>query len=305
MSCFDELNAWGPSAVDWPALQTLPLQMGRVANQPAEAIELYTRWINEVPQFTPFRILLAGAMNDAGQTREARNTLTQLIDEHPDERSPQLLLELARASAPADPVKARMLLRESIQKQPSGQAYELLAHLEEASDKFEDALRSYDGAIAAEPNVARYRYEAALLSLRQNNPKDAVVRLQALLAQHPRHNEAAELLGDTLQELGQYAQALAAYQSIDLRAKNKADALMKIASIQLDHLSQLTAAIQTLRQSIAIEPNNAEAHRRLGYALRDQGTLHAAKVELRTYLRLVPTGSYATEVRGDLRDLER
>lgn len=74
---------------------------------------------------------------------------------------------------------------------------------------------------------------------------------------------------------------------VGIRMNQRLDTLLDLASTQ-SRLGQLDAAIETLRQSLSMDPDQAEAHAMMGFCLLGKRRIYAAEMEIQYGLTLAP-----------------
>jgi predicted Zn-dependent protease len=248
---------------------------------------------------------LAGALTSAGKPLEAERRLIALQKQKPGWKSPELMLELGRAWADRDPVKARGLMRDSLTLQARPHAYAVLGELERKQGRLEEAADAFKKALDLDPSLLEVRYGLVRLMIQRGQTNEATAELRRLIAADPRDVRAREMLGDALLELGDARAAAGAFQGAIDSGGEQAGVLMKLAKLQLQQLEQVGPAVKSLRKAIKSDPKLAEPHYYLGLALKDQGKTPEARSELRTYLTLAPKGEYADDAKRAVDDLER
>jgi predicted Zn-dependent protease len=281
----------------------LAAQVARQAHVPEAAATRLRSWLATHPQDTAAYLALADTQIDMGHADQALQTLAELQQKNVGARSAEYFYLGARATAAADPVKARSLLQASLALQPQAQAYVLLAEMEQTRGKGEEALQAYRQALTLSPQRHEVRLKLAQLLLQRTLVVEAVGELQLLLRDHPDSQAAAELLGDALHEQDQDVKAAAAYAQASFGQHASPTAWLKLSRLQLRQLGQPRAALVTLRHALAAQPNEPEAVYLLALAQRDVGARAAAREAFAHYLRLAPQGEYAVEVREALADL--
>ena len=128
--------------------------------------------------------------------------------------------------------------------------------------------------------------------------------MDSVTSQNPNLSRANVLLVDTYRELGKPKEAVAHYY-LALRSSKQTEALLlKTARLELYELNQIKHAVENFERVLQINPKNAEAHYRLGFALKDLDQLERAKAEFNTYLELAADGEFAKEVQGELLNLK-
>ncbi len=109
----------------------------------------------------------------------------------------------------------------------------------------------------------------------QNQREQALTVLQALLAQAPGAWEAHTLLGECQAELGNWAEALAAFEAA-LTLRPKQALLQARAGEAAAHLGAWSRAEQAYAAALALDATMAAAWRNLGLARRHQARLQPA-----------------------------
>jgi predicted O-linked N-acetylglucosamine transferase (SPINDLY family) len=121
----------------------------------------------------------------------------------------------------------------------------------------------------------------------QMQGKDALSALQKAVELLPEDAEAHSNLGNTFQDLGQFANAVASYRRAVELKPDYAEAYSNLGNVLKD-LGQLEAAAANYRHAIELKPDYAEAHSNLGNVLRDMGQFDRAVFSYRQALGLNP-----------------
>jgi tetratricopeptide (TPR) repeat protein len=283
-----------------PALALIELK--RQAGAHAEVVALFRELVVARPDNSSLKVKLATALNRTGAHSEAQNLLEELFKQDKTTRTPEALMELARAWADREPYRARQLARESIDSKPTAEKYMLVGRLAIQREQIDEARKAFNKAIELNDSALDAYVALADIDLEARAFDKVVAGLQEVLRQEPSHSEAATMLADVLVELGKPREAIKRYEVV-LAAKESEEVLMKVARLQLQRIGQLGPAIKTLRRALALNPKLAEAHFHLGMALKDQGQHQDAVTSLQKCLSLDPEGDWADEATRTLQDL--
>ena len=283
----------------------LALGLAERAGKPADAVEVRRILLSLAPEQLERKIDFAAALTSDGKGSEAERMLTDLQRQQPTLKNPELVLQLGRAWAERDPVKARMLMQDSITLAPRARSYATLGELEAKLGSTDEAAVAFRKALELEPDLVELRYGLVRIMMQKRAFADAATELRRLVSSDPKDARAREMLGDTMQELDDPKAAAAAYQGAIDAGGERAPVLMKLARIQLEQLGLLAPAAKTLRRVVKLDPKVPEAHYYLGLALKDLGKNAEARGELKTYVVLAPKGEFAAEAQRSVDDLER
>ena len=201
--------------------------------EPAKAVEAFSRVVDQNPSSVQGRVLLAQAYAAANDIKSAVATLDLIVGDEP------------RVAA-------------------------VLAQYQEQAGLLKDAVQSYSRALAVEPTSSwlKFRRIAALFN-DKNYPQAAAFAAEAQ-AQHPDDLRFPRLRARAIFESGDPARAVTILEPT-AKAFPK-DTLTQLALADLyNDAGRDGEAERTLRQLLAAEPANAEALNYLGYLLATRG----------------------------------
>jgi protein O-GlcNAc transferase len=150
-----------------------------------------------------------------------------------------------------------------------------------------EARRLYEQVLEAAPQNALALFRSGLLELQDSHPEIALVRIEracAAAADEPRYQVG---LGQTLQALSRWNEAVQAYESA-LRLQPDFPDISNSLGICLQRSGRSAQAVAAYRQALAQQPGNAAVTANLGTALRETGELTEAIALLRAAMDLEP-----------------
>jgi tetratricopeptide (TPR) repeat protein len=169
-----------------------------------------------------------------------------------------------------------------------------------------DAIRAIPGlllAVAAAlathaslPSVYRDTtlFNVGLGYLKTDRPSDAIPWLQQAVQRAPDDAAAYFALGDAYTRMGQFAQSVEALRNAarlnpgDPDTRNALAASLNNLGTALSARDETDRAISTLRESVALRPDDAPAHNNLGLALHGAGRVAEAVREVQAAVRIKP-----------------
>jgi protein O-GlcNAc transferase len=154
--------------------------------------------------------------------------------------------------------------------------------------RFVEARRLYQDVLAQTPTHAVALYRCGLLELQDGHPAAALElaqRAAAAVADEPRYHF---VLGQVLQALGRWDQAIGAYEATLELQPNFVEAWNSLG-ICRQMRRQFAPASTAYRQALALDPQNAGIMANLGTVLREMGELKQAVDLLRGAVDLEPT----------------
>jgi Tfp pilus assembly protein PilF len=125
--------------------------------------------------------------------------------------------------------------------------------------RFEDALASYELALAARPDYAEALNSRGITLYKLRRFEDALASYGQALAVRPGYAEALNNRGNTLRELRRFEDALASYEQALVVWPDYADALNN-RGIILHELKRFEDALASYERALAARPGYAEAH---------------------------------------------
>ncbi|MFZ0693638.1 MAG: tetratricopeptide repeat-containing glycosyltransferase family protein, partial [Alphaproteobacteria bacterium] len=139
----------------------------------------------------------------------------------------------------------------------------------------EEALASYDRALAIRPDYADALYSRGITLCDLKRPEEALASYDRALAIRPDHAEALNNRGITLCDLKRPEEALASFDRALAIGPDHAEALNNRGNALLD-LKRPGDALLSFDRALAIGPDYAEALNNRGIALRDLNRLDDA-----------------------------
>jgi tetratricopeptide (TPR) repeat protein len=217
-----------------------------------------------------------------------------------DFRWPYYLAHLARTQG--DLPKARTLFERAVQLQPTDVAALVwLGDIALAMGQPEAAEPQFAKALGLQPNSISARFGLGRTALARNQPQEAVTYLEDVLTRDPKAASAHYPLSLAYTALGSTKKA-----DEHLRQRREHDILPADPLIvELDSILQGPQTFETLgiralngedwngaaaqfRKGLALAPDNASLHHRLGTALNMLGDAKSAEAEFETAVRLAP-----------------
>ena len=169
----------------------------------------------------------------------------------------------------------------------------------------EDALASYDQALAIKPDHADALNNRGNALRDLKRPDDALVSYDRALAVKPDYAEALNSRGMVLRELKRFDDALASYDRALAIKPDHADALNS-RGIVLRELKRFDDALASYDRALAIKPDYAEALNNRGNALQDLKRFDEALVSYDRAAEIKPDYAEALNNRGvALQELKR
>jgi protein O-GlcNAc transferase len=150
-----------------------------------------------------------------------------------------------------------------------------------------EARRLYEQVLSAAPLHAPALFRSGLLELQDGHPDIALARIAQASAAAPGEARYRIGLGQTLQALGRWGEAVQAYESA-LRLQPALPDVWGSLGICLQRSGQSARAAIAYRTALAQEPGNASVMANLGAALREMGELPEAVALLRAAAELEP-----------------
>jgi beta-barrel assembly-enhancing protease len=176
-------------------------------------------------------------------------------------------------------------------------------------------LRSNElGYRSSTRSVIRHNAELALLLGR---PRTAVAIAQRLMTDEPNNAEHLVLLGDAYRTLGART-PLPSDEELTENGKNEARKhIRKMTIIEYDKAllggpqgkerwqANVTRSEQAFRKALELDPNNATAHRGLGFLAERQEKHTVAMEEFKKYLELQPAAKDRRQIKLHIESLEK
>ncbi len=170
------------------------------------------------------------------------------------------LMEAAAALVANDLPVAEHLLRAFLKEHPTDvSALRMLAEVGARLRRYEDAEMLLARALELAPGFAAARQNYASILYRHNKPQEVIAQTDILLKADPRNPNHRALQAAALGQLGEYAQASAAYEKLLAEFPQYADAWMSYGHT-LKTQGRTSEGIAAYRKSIEQKPNLGEAY---------------------------------------------
>lgn len=190
------------------------------------------------------------ALLQRGRTEDARRLLGQHLKARPEDAAAWQLSGLLalQAGAPSAAVEA-LETADRLSPGDLGLRTNLAVALGENGDT-RDALKRLDAVIAEAPGYAPAQYNRGLLLRRGGDLLSALAALEAALAVEPGYAKAAAEKAHLLQQLGRYGEAMEAYRQ---SGKEDAETLLELGRC-LQESGAEEPALETYRKVLALDP---------------------------------------------------
>jgi Tfp pilus assembly protein PilF len=207
------------------------------------------------------------------------------------------------STAPARPIPSRAAVRQSSNAESRDAMDKGQEFLFRRNDP-QGSLVYFKKAVQADPWYAPGYMLLALANMQLQRWNDALWAFEEASKVEPGNAQAFLGMGSALNQQGEYAQAQKVLQqSLQLRP-DSAEAHYEMAR-SLAASGKWEAAAPHVQQAIEINPNYAGPHVLMGNIYLQMGDGPAALEEFKSYLRLDPEGSLATQVKETVSELER
>ncbi len=204
--------------------------------------------------------------------------------------------------------EAERLYRQILVHAPQAEVLVNLGNVLAAQARREEALESYDRALAARPDLFEALYNRANLLLGLNRTEEAVQGYDRAVALRPDFVSGWNNRGTALRRLRKLDEALASYSRAALLAPSHINALTNCA-IVLSDLKRLDSALRASDAALAVQPDSPEALYIRGNILRDLGRLKEARRCFDRVLTIAPGHGFAlsglAQVTSQLCDWDR
>ena len=140
----------------------------------------------------------------------------------------------------------------------------------------EDAVASYEAALAIDSSLAEAHYNIGNVLKDQGHLEDAAERYRNALAINPANAEARNNLGTVLSDLGHLEDAADCFEAVLQDRPDLAEVHFNLGNVHL-RLARPEAAAESYRKAVEINPEYTDAHANMGNALKDQGRLDDAE----------------------------
>jgi tetratricopeptide (TPR) repeat protein len=215
------------------------------------------------PYVAAFELLLKGRFEEGiAASRKALPSDPLLRPSADDEPQLQASAALRRGEVPT----ALRQLAAAIAADPSrAEAHRLLGIASHLDEQLEQSVAAYSTAIRLDPTNERARLGLADVLLDMERFGEAEQLLRETVRLLPQGVQAQYRLGRLFQARGQYDDALAALEQVTpFTPLAGQDPLFEIVALIHANQADFDGANAALRKQVAVNPNNADAHRRLG-----------------------------------------
>ena len=258
------------------------------------------------------------SLDQLGKKSEAVTALQTALERDPGNRQ---IFEYLQAVSPTPPAnrqaianrqdRAKILFKQGIQLQQSGQIPGAIAHYQEvltiqpqncaalcnmgvalqAQGKLTEAIECFQTALEFQPGHAQTHNNLGNALRDQGSDAGAITSYKKAITCQPDYAEAHNNLGNLLATQGKGDLAIASYKKAIAIKPDYAEAYSNLGNILRDQ-GELARAIINFKHSLKIDPDISETHNNLGNALRDQGAVAAAIDSYRKAIAL--TANYAS-----------
>jgi tetratricopeptide (TPR) repeat protein/serine/threonine protein kinase len=167
--------------------------------------------------------------------------------------------------------------RKALEKRPTDVEIHInLADALRAKGQLDEAVAEYRKAVELEPKYATAPRNLILALERKGCMEEAIAFRKKLIERDPKNAAEHYHLGNALKAKGDLDGAEAAYrEAVRLDGNRHGAAIDALAELLLSR-GKVKEAVATYRRSVALDPENASAHRGLGNALKAKGDLDEA-----------------------------
>ena len=235
------------------------------------------------------------ALNEKGRFAEAQALCRKVLQVQPRHSNALILLGLIALQQSELNVAVDLLRRATMANPQSVVARSNLGNAYYLLNNFEQAIASYDIAIALKPDFADAYYNrgTALRGLRQHEA--AIESFERAIALNPHYVQAYNNRGNSLRDLGRQVAAIASYEQALAIKPDLAEAYNNRGTALRD-LKQFEPALASLNRAIELKPDYAEAYNNRGNTLRDLRQYEAAGASYDAAIELLP--DYADAYNG-------
>jgi protein O-GlcNAc transferase len=204
----------------------------------------------------------------------------------------QLYSQAQAAQKAGNPAEAERLYRQILTLAALPEMLVNLGNLLGQQGRHNEAMASYDKALAARPDFFEALFNRGNLLLELKRPEEALASYERVLAIRQDFPSAWNNRGTALRGLQRLQEALASFEQATLLAPGHVNALTNRAIALLD-LKRLKDALAATERALAVQPGSAEALNVRGNVLRDLGRLDEALASFEQVLAANPAHQHA------------
>jgi len=244
------------------------------------------------------------AAHRAGRFEEAEKAYTEILKSNPRHFDSMhmlgvVCLQTGRTERGVELIRAAITINGSI-AEAHGHLGNGLRHLK----LLNDALTSYDQAVALRPDFADAFYNRGIVLWELGRPEDALASYDRAIALKPGYATALNSRADARQSLGRFREALADYESV-IALMPSAESYFRRANTLIE-LRNFDEAVTSYDHAISLKPDSASAYCNRGIALFELGRLAEALASYDRSIELKGDHAEAFNNRGNaLRQLKR
>ena len=271
--------------------------MARKSQIPNKAQHLKKEVLHLEPEM--IKILQQGlSSHQSGQLSLARAAYEQVLLKHPKNYDALYLLGVV-ATQTKNPALAAELISKAIEINPNPDAFYNLGTVFQELKRLDDALASYDKAIALEPNFADAFCNRSTVLQELKRLEDALASFDRAISLKPDSAEAFYNRGTILQELNRLDDALASYDKAIALDPDSAKAFNNRGNV-LQELKRLDDALTSYEKAIALKPDSAKAFNNRGNILKKLNRLDDALASYEKAIALEPNFAEAFNNHGNI-----
>jgi protein O-mannosyl-transferase len=189
------------------------------------------------------------------------------------------------------------LWHSAVQANPTSEAYFRSALFSETQGKYEDAISSYEQAVAINPGRWDAREKVAPLLEKQGRSKEAIKHYRKLLELKPKAVDARERLAGALANQGEMGEAVEQFRKVVDLAPERNDARVKLGT-SLALSGRLQESTEVLIAAVKANPSDGRVVLKLGQVIAAQGSVSKAMPYFREAVRLRSEDAEAQESLG-------
>ena len=235
--------------------------------------------------------------HQSGQLALAKAAYEQVLLKQPKHYDALYLLGVVAAQT-KNPALAAEFIGKAIEINPNPDAFYNLGTVLQELKQLDDALASFDKAIALEPNFADALNNRGTVLQELKQLDDALASYDNAIALEPNFADAFNNRGTVLQELKRLNDSLASYDKAIALEPNFAAALYNRGTV-LQELKRLDDALASYDKAIALKPDSAEAFNNHGNILKKLNRLDDALASYEKAIALEPNFAEAFNNRGN------